>query len=575
MADGLVAGGHVGTDASVATSAPGDDCARAGDDCTRRAVQSRGRSMLGRPVRGAEGGPARNLLGGFMTTTAPRARRRAKSPTGEASTPQAMTTNPPGDVAQACGIATNASAAAHKAYLVWSPNFARNLLVSAAIEGLVLLLCATVPAVREVGDEAIAAVQFALLDGAHQLKWWSAIAMLASACCVVQLILSALAVGCSGLNGLLGPLRPPMLVAAALLQASSWYIVVAKKPDQAPSVAVSTTLAVLLSLSPEILDVIQNRRRRRRRAAAEGESVTLQLQKVSCAVCEAKVCSIAEGVERVARCAVDIDRGEATLTLSAGADSKAAVAEAVDALARGGYPLLMRPSGAAANAEHGSDDGAFSGKGLGPMLRTWSDGPVMGGMVGGLLGSSCCALQLGLNLLASVGMGLTAGCAGFNTYLGPLRPYMRMATATYLTIQWARSRAGKRRTLVAASLLAATLTYMPEGLLLLGAPALAPPTEGALSVNIAIGGMGCEACQHAVRGALTSSSGVLNAVVRGTEEAGVAELYMHPQWGFNLSELVAKVEEAGFEMDRQAAAAAIDQAVVSSVAAQRSTGSVA
>ena len=55
MADGLVAGGHVGTDASVATSAPGDDCARAGDDCTRRAVQSRGRSMLGRPVRGCGG----------------------------------------------------------------------------------------------------------------------------------------------------------------------------------------------------------------------------------------------------------------------------------------------------------------------------------------------------------------------------------------------------------------------------------------------------------------------------------------------------------------------------------------
>ena len=76
---------------------------------------------------------------------------------------------PPGNVAQACSIATNASAVAHKAYLVWSPNFARNLLASAAIEVLILLFCATVPAVREFADEAIAAVQFALLDGAHQL----------------------------------------------------------------------------------------------------------------------------------------------------------------------------------------------------------------------------------------------------------------------------------------------------------------------------------------------------------------------------------------------------------------------
>ena len=39
----------------------------------------------------------------------------------------------------------------------------------------------------------------------------------------------------------------------------------------------------------------------------------------------------------------------------------------------------------------------------------------------GLLSSSCCALQLLLNLASM-------GCAGFNTWLGPVRPHMRALT---------------------------------------------------------------------------------------------------------------------------------------------------
>ena len=451
-----------------------------------------------------------------------------------------------------------------KAHLVWSPGFGRAIVTCLAAEILILVVCATVPAVRSTLDDAIAAVQFALLEGAHQLKWWSAIAMLASACCVVQLILSAASIGCSGLNTLLGPLRPAFLVATTLLQMSSWYVVVTQKPDQAPSVAVGTVVALGLSLSPEVLDMLQNHRRRLRKSP-DGPRVTLKLQRLSCAVCEAKVCQVAEGLAPVGRCTVDIDRSEATLALVAGADMSAAISEAAAALSRAGYPLAI--DGAAATTavtDHAPADvcptaaNASTSSAVGVAMAssdTW-----LGGVLGGLLGSSCCALQLALNLLASLGLGWGSGCTGFNTVLGPLRTYTRALTASYFAIRWAGSTPGQRRTLLIATLLAAGLTYMPEALLLIGTTALAPPTEGAVRVQVPVGGMGCEACQHAVRAALTTSSGVLDARVHGTEASGIAELHVHPEWGFNLTELVARVGEVGFEVDHAAAALALERA---------------
>jgi hypothetical protein len=42
-------------------------------------------------------------------------------------------------------------------------------------------------------------------------------------------------------------------------------------------------------------------------------------------------------------------------------------------------------------------------------------------VLGGLLGSSCCLLQLGANALASLNVA-HIGCTGFNKVLGPVRP---------------------------------------------------------------------------------------------------------------------------------------------------------
>lgn len=203
----------------------------------------------------------------------------------------------------------------------------------------------SVPAAHGVLAEGVYSVQTALLDGAHALQIWSAISMLASACCVLQFILSALAFGCSGINAVLGPLRPPVLVAAAILQLSSWAVVATQRREQAAKVAVATALTVALSLSPEFLELWRGVRPRRG-AADSWSTTTLRLAKVSCSTCASKVIALAEAVPGVERCDVDLDSAEATLCLSPSGDGAAAEARAVRALARGGYPL----AGAEANA---------------------------------------------------------------------------------------------------------------------------------------------------------------------------------------------------------------------------------
>ena len=52
-----------------------------------------------------------------------------------------------------------------------------------------------------------------------------------------------------------------------------------------------------------------------------------------------------------------------------------------------------------------------------------------------LLSSSCCAIQLAVNAVSVAVMGAGAGCIGFNTFLGPLRPYLLAVMVAYHTLQ--------------------------------------------------------------------------------------------------------------------------------------------
>ena len=207
---------------------------------------------------------------------------------------------PRGELAQPTKKPQLPTETAKRAYLLWSPGFCRSLIISAVMELALVALVWRVPALRDAGEDIVAAIQLRLLDSAHALAWWSAIALLASACCVVQLMLAAASLGCSGLNSVLGPARPPLLCATALLQALSWHVVIYTKPSQAPSVALSTTATLLLSFSPEIL-ALASRRRAPAPRAASARVLTLTLAKVSCAVCEAKVRELAEAHPAVRR----------------------------------------------------------------------------------------------------------------------------------------------------------------------------------------------------------------------------------------------------------------------------------
>mmetsp|Transcript_12547 Transcript_12547/g.23560 ORF Transcript_12547/g.23560 Transcript_12547/m.23560 type:complete len:227 (-) Transcript_12547:388-1068(-) len=55
----------------------------------------------------------------------------------------------------------------------------------------------------------------------------------------------------------------------------------------------------------------------------------------------------------------------------------------------------------------------------------------------GTIASSCCWVQLLLNLFSNIGiMKVGLGCAGFNTVLGPLRPFTRLMTIVWLAWNW-------------------------------------------------------------------------------------------------------------------------------------------
>ena len=111
-------------------------------------------------------------------------------------------------------------------------------------------------------------------------------------------------------------------------------------------------------------------------------------------------------------------------------------------------------------------------------------------VIGGLLGSSCCLVQLGANLLASLDI-VQIGCTGLNKWLGPIRSELRMATGAYLAAYWVwtvtRTQARRKlRQLIFTTAIYLFLTFLPEALVWSGGPALAPPTGDAQLVRLGL-----------------------------------------------------------------------------------------
>ena len=111
-------------------------------------------------------------------------------------------------------------------YLVTDAGFTGRFVAALVFEACACALVATVPSLRWAVSDAVSVVEERLMRGAHALAWWSLIALLASSCCALQMILSAAALGCSGLNSVLGPFRPVALATTAVLQIGAWHTVV-------------------------------------------------------------------------------------------------------------------------------------------------------------------------------------------------------------------------------------------------------------------------------------------------------------------------------------------------------------
>eukprot|EP01062_Namystynia_karyoxenos_P017243 TRINITY_DN16336_c0_g1_i1.p2 TRINITY_DN16336_c0_g1~~TRINITY_DN16336_c0_g1_i1.p2 ORF type:complete len:190 (+),score=47.96 TRINITY_DN16336_c0_g1_i1:80-649(+) len=137
----------------------------------------------------------------------------------------------------------------------------------------------------------------------------------------------------------------------------------------------------------------------------------------------------------------------------------------------------------------------------GPAPRSW---PLA--VCGGLLGSSCCVLQLGLNTLGF-------GCAGF-AVLDPFRPYVAAATVSALAYKAKRNRDEGRfhaGEFALSALAAGALLISPLVVRRLNR------SGGALSAlaqrRYAVRGLKCEACAAGLRRAVNKGDGVSSCSV--------------------------------------------------------------
>ena len=169
-----------------------------------------------------------------------------------------------------------------------------------------------------------------------------------------------------------------------------------------------------------------------------------------------------------------------------------------------------------------------------------------------LLSSSCCALQLILNAFS-------LGCAGFNTFLGPLRPTLLAGTLALQIASWyvAWARPWQWKPTAIASVMAITMSCLPELLALynhLRQGNVVPSTnqqqgDDAIVLRFRMDSVGCAACLTTVSGVLRQidaianydanmDTGILTVYANGTEESGQVLS----------NEILDKLDQVGFPM---------------------------
>eukprot|EP00040_Diaphanoeca_grandis_P014806 m.75235 g.75235 ORF g.75235 m.75235 type:complete len:208 (+) comp24757_c0_seq1:433-1056(+) len=165
----------------------------------------------------------------------------------------------------------------------------------------------------------------------------------------------------------------------------------------------------------------------------------------------------------------------------------------------------------------------------------------------GLLASSCCLIQVMLNILSTFGV-LHAGCAGFNKVLGPHRTVLRWLTGAWLTLVWIfhmYRRVGRTqwRSLIIRTTITIWVMFLPEILRLAMAPSSLTQI-GTTKISLVVSGMGCEACETAVKSILDTTDGVMESFVSFEENS--AQLLIGDGAPLNMSDIIQRLATVGY-----------------------------
>ena len=221
-------------------------------------------------------------------------------------------------------------------WLVWSPGVPARIAASYVLIAITIAVLARSPA-QHVVERAAVATQEALLHGAHRAGWWTLLSLLSSSCCVIQLALNMLSVGCAGFNSILGPARPFFLACALHARVLLRRAAVAA-PGVDPRVrqmnVYGGALAVAVAFAPEAVALVA-RLRRRRNDVAGAASLTLDLPSMGCVACVDAVSRAIRSVPAVVD--ADVSVGSATVSVKV-APSEAMAASISEAVRRAGFP---------------------------------------------------------------------------------------------------------------------------------------------------------------------------------------------------------------------------------------------
>lgn len=444
-------------------------------------------------------------------------------------------------------------ALANKSALVTSPGFGRAFALNLASLTTLAAVAANVEPVRALAMRALHHFQLGALTVAHRYAWWTAISLLSSSCCALQLLLNMMSVGCAGFNKVLGPVRPTLLSMTLLAQVWMWSVALFKQPWQIPFMAGISVLTAVLTFLPEAVDAytraLEARIARQSVPDAAGarHEVRMSIPSIGCVACVNKISKVLSEHPRASEIeSVHTSVEGASVTLVVRAQRLDDLLASIEtALREAGFASVECATHTLAS--DAPDALRFRGGSVSAGLPAavavagawWQH---VGSLACGLLASSCCLVQLALNALS-------VGCAGFNTVLGPWRTQLRALTLVWLSGLWvpaARARRLPSRAVLLSTALSLALTFMPEMLRLGGGPALAPPTSDVFTLALRVEGMGCEACEQAVRQALASTGGVVDA--RARFDSGVVECTVARDWKFDIAEAAQRVQAAGFEL---------------------------